>query len=66
MNSTPGDTVRWYQRHRAEIPPDFLPYVGAQADDTLRCEDCGGYTVYASALGIVGRFCSCPYDLEHP
>ena len=48
------------------IPDDFIPYVGAQDDGTLRCRDCGGYTAYASCIGIVGRFCSCPFDVKHP
>ena len=45
------------------IPVDFLPYVATQ--DHLRCDDCGGYTVHAATIGIVGRFCSCVYDREH-
>ena len=48
------------------IPDDFLPYVGTQEDDTLRCRDCRGYTAYAAIIGIVGRFCSCPFDVKHP
>ena len=48
----------------ATIPVDFLPYVATQ--DHLRCDDCGGYTVHAATIGIVGRFCSCAYDEEHP
>ena len=45
------------------IPLDFLPYVATQ--DHLRCDDCGGYTVHAATIGIVGRFCSCAYDEAH-
>ena len=45
------------------IPVDFVPYVATQ--DHLRCADCGGYTVHASIIGIVGRFCSCVYDEAH-
>ena len=47
------------------IPSDFVPYV-AQLEDHLRCDDCGGFITYASLIGIPGRFCSCPFDREHP
>ena len=47
----------------AIIPMDFVPYVATQ--DHLRCDDCGGYTVHASIIGIVGRFCGCAYDETH-
>ena len=47
------------------IPDDFLPYVANQADNTMRCSDCLGYTVHAATIGIVGRFCRCPFDKEH-
>ena len=61
---SPSGGGRWGTT-AATIPADFIPYVGAQDDDTLRCSDCKGYTPYASVIGIVGRYCSCPFDLEH-
>ena len=48
-----------------QIPADFIPYVSVQDDDSLRCSECAGYTVHASIIGIVGRFCSCAYDEAH-
>ena len=48
----------------AIIPADFIPDVAA-SQDHLRCADCKGYTVHASIIGIVGRFCSCAFDREH-
>lgn len=60
---SPSGGGRWGTT-AATIPLDFLPYVATQ--DHLRCDDCGGYIVHAATIGIVGRFCSCPFDREHP